>query len=194
MPSVWPARHALGGWVSEPTSRVRQRDSDHTPLNPFATIASCGDTSRLRPHAERPAHKTAEASRIQVTAGGGTTRVIASTLPEIHHLVKEGLVEEGLVDDVRVVVLLRGFFAILTIHPNLRSFTACRSPLTRSTTWRLFKRLRKEKRPSGSWWTTRTRCLLCNSTTRRSAVLTSGTSSSRSTGEEGKSDDVSPPR
>lgn len=44
------------------------------------------------------AHKTTEGTRIQLKAGGGVTKVIASTLVEVHQVIP--LIEEGLTDDV----------------------------------------------------------------------------------------------
>jgi hypothetical protein len=47
------------------------------------------------------AHKTIEGVRIQVTAAGGVPAVICSTMPEVWQIVKSGLIEEGLINDVR---------------------------------------------------------------------------------------------
>lgn len=44
------------------------------------------------------AHKTMEGTRIQLKAGGGVSKVIASTLVEVHQVIP--LIDEGLVDDV----------------------------------------------------------------------------------------------
>lgn len=46
------------------------------------------------------AHKTLEGTRMQCESAGGVSRIICSTLVEVHQVVVGGLVDEGLVDDV----------------------------------------------------------------------------------------------
>ncbi|WVO15217.1 hypothetical protein L204_102866 [Cryptococcus depauperatus] len=45
-------------------------------------------------------HKTAEGTRLQVEAGGGVKATIASTMVEVWQIIKAGLVQEGLVEDI----------------------------------------------------------------------------------------------
>ena len=48
------------------------------------------------------AHKTLEGTRLQCEAAGAVSKIICSTLVEVHQVVAGGLVDEGLVDDVSV--------------------------------------------------------------------------------------------
>ncbi|WWC88957.1 uncharacterized protein L201_003872 [Kwoniella dendrophila CBS 6074] len=45
-------------------------------------------------------HKTTEGTRLQVEAGGGVKATICSTMVELWKIIEDGLVEEGLVDDI----------------------------------------------------------------------------------------------
>ncbi|WWC62270.1 uncharacterized protein I303_104866 [Kwoniella dejecticola CBS 10117] len=45
-------------------------------------------------------HKTTEGTRLQVTAAGGVKATICSTMIELWKIVEDGLVDEGLVDDI----------------------------------------------------------------------------------------------
>ena len=46
------------------------------------------------------AHKTLEGTGLQCEAAGGVSKIICSTLVEVHQVVAGGLVDEGPVDDV----------------------------------------------------------------------------------------------
>lgn len=61
--------------------------------------------------AEMIAHKTVDGVRIQATASKGITAFIASTIPEVHQLVNSGMVEEGLITDVRYLYKQKGNYA-----------------------------------------------------------------------------------
>lgn len=50
------------------------------------------------------AHKTSEGIRMQVEASNGVRALVASTMPEVYQILESGVVAEGKVDDVSVLL------------------------------------------------------------------------------------------